>query len=202
MITDIKTLYKAFQDKHVNAISIRSVAVPVRFFNKQPKLKEAPVYPMIVIQPFAPVPEGQVFTETTKTYVTVATVPSVKYVAPPEREKVMIQVSLITDRFDDATALFQLALGVFKDKNGDRWLQVGDERVNISILTTTDVPTISEGTFEWIITYETTVSLFNTVSTAAKPLITEVVISEPAAPLTLGSSTEPDSHLITVRVKE
>jgi len=202
MITDIKTLYKAFQDKHVNAISIRSVAVPVRFFNKQPKLKEAPVYPMIVIQPFAPVPEGQVFTETTKTYVTVATVPSVKYVAPPEREKVMIQVSLITDRFDDATALFQLALGVFKDKNGDRWLQVGDERVNISILTTTDVPTISEGTFEWIITYETTFSLFNTVSTAAKPLITEVVISEPAAPLTLGSSTEPDSHLITVRVKE
>ncbi len=213
MITDIKTLYKTFQDKHVNTISIRSAYVPVRFFNKQPKLKDAPVYPMIVIQPFAPVPEGTVFTEPTKEFVSVVvdevSVPGVKYVAPPEREKMMFQVSLVTDRFDDVTALFQAALGVFKDKNGDRWLQVGNDRVSITILTTTDIPTISEGTFEWIITYETTFSLFNAIATTPKPLVTDMVIDEPATitatpdpTLNEVGAAIPDSNLITVRLKE
>ena len=154
---DMLTVNQSFMDVFAGAMVRTNVPVKAKFFNPQPKEKTAPVYPEIVVQPIAPTPDEFVWVERQKQYN--ATDHTVTLTPPPIRSRFLFQVTMCSNRYDDALELMRLGLTAFKNEEGQRWITISDQRFDVFIQSIVPTPVIADGVFEDVFTYEVIVPL-------------------------------------------
>lgn len=149
MITELIDVDNAFRALLENQITISGQVVPVRFFNPDPKLKPTPVYPAIVIQPFAPVPSlRQVWTHR----VTIPNDPNVTIYVPPELKLFRYQVSGFADNFLVYRTLMHEVEKRFPRHMNHLYITVDGESFDMFHSGITEIPGIDDGTFQFVIT--------------------------------------------------
>jgi hypothetical protein len=154
---DMLTVNQSFMDVFAGAMVRTNVPVKAKFFNPQPKEKTAPVYPEIVVQPIAPTPDEFVWVDRQKQYN--ATDHTVTLTPPPIRSRFLFQVTMCSNRYDDALELMRLGLTAFKNEEGQHWITISDQRFDVFIQSIVPTPVIADGVFEDVFTYEVIVPL-------------------------------------------
>ena len=167
MITDMMNVHNAFMAAYEAHVTVASAAVPVRFFNAQPKMKHKPVYPEIVIQIFDPKPGLPVWVSSTQK----AVGPDVEITPAPESFVFSYQVSGYSARFDQAVALYEAMHKIFPLRQGQRWIEVGGVPYEMTLIGVRDLPQIDEGTFESVFSYEIYVPILMLAPTIAKKIV-------------------------------
>jgi hypothetical protein len=179
MITDLMTVHRAVMDALAGVKVRTSVDCPVKFYNKQRKLKEDMKFPEIAVQPFAPVPDERKWTEDIKEVDKEAGTVSIR--KPPRRLRFVYQVMLVADRFDDVN---EMAIGVlrkFESDEGQMWITINNETFDMDVLNLVDTPNLGDGTFEWAMTFELCLPLFVFAPQVVKAI--ETFTLEPAPTL-------------------
>ena len=171
---DMLTVNQSFMDVFAGAMVRTNVPVKAKFFNPQPKEKTAPVYPEIVVQPLAPTPDEFVWVERNKQFNAVDN--TVTLTPPPIRTRFLFQVTMCSNRYDDALELMRLGLTAFKNEEGQRWITISDQRFDVFIQSIVPTPVIADGVFEDVFTYEVIVPLSLLPGKTVKA-VTEFVIA-------------------------
>ena len=165
MITDLMTVHDAFLARFEGHV-LRGSTVPVRFFNAQPKLKEAPVYPSLIVTVFIPKPGN--FVWTSETEILNNTTKTVTSIPPPKDVHLKYQVDARANRFDDINALYLWLFNAIKEAQGSKFLEVGDDTLTCAITDMREVPDIDMGVFQWSFTYDIRIPLFGVTWTVRK----------------------------------
>ena len=149
MIVDLIDVDNAFRALLEDQVTVGGSIVPVRFFNPDPKLKPTPVYPLIVIQPFAPVPSlRQVWTHR----VTVPVDPNVTIHVPPELKMFRYQVSGFAKDFLTYRSLMYEVEKRFPRHMNHLYVTVEGESFDMFHLGISEIPGIDDGTFQFVLT--------------------------------------------------
>jgi hypothetical protein len=174
MITNMMDIHNAFIQAFENAVIVDGSPVSVRFFNPQPKLKQKPVYPSIVVQPFQPREMNRVWVSSTFRRDDAGNIHELR---PPIRFAFPYQVSLYADRFDHLTALFYGVYRVFPEKKGQRFITIGQDKFDVAVVDVRDMPSLDAGTFETVMTFEVYAPVFMVPETVAGAAITQYEIN-------------------------
>ena len=170
---DMLKVNTAFMAAFANAAVRGNVQAKAKFFNPQPKEKTAPVYPEIVIQPFAPIPDEFVWVDKLKTYN--AADKTVTSTSPPIRSRFLFQVTMCSNRYDDSLELLKFGLTAFSNEEGQRWITIGGQNFDVYIQNIVPAPVIADGVFQDVFTFEVIVPMSLMPGTTAKA-ITEFTV--------------------------
>ncbi|MFH0989838.1 MAG: hypothetical protein V1799_07470 [bacterium] len=168
MITDMMEVHKAFFDKH-DGLEIGEVAVPCKFFNAQPEMKDTPEYPSIVIQPFIPKITNRVYVNGKMIYDDQEG--TVKEQKPPKRFKFTYQVTAYSNRFDHAMILYRLLYDLFSERRGQTWLTIDGDNYEILLVDQQELPDIGAGTFRYDFVYELYVPIYTADVVNGPPIV-------------------------------
>ncbi len=151
MVTELIVVDNAFFDLIEHRVSVRGTEVPVRFFNRQPKLKEGPEYPSLVIQPFAPKSSNrQVWTHKVTEQIDDV---NVKVHKPPQCKRFVYQVTGATDRFDDYRELMLAVEKIFpRADNNQVFITIAGEEFDVFYTNIDELPNINDGVFQFVLT--------------------------------------------------
>lgn len=161
MITDLMAVHTAFLARF-EGYQIRDAVVPVKFFNAQPKLKEAPAYPCFIATVF--IPKFGNFTWVADTEIPNTVDHTVTSIPAPKDLRLKYQVDARANRFDDINALFLKLNSAIEVKKGSGFLTVSDDTFDCSITDTREVPDFDMGVFQWSFTYDVRLPLFGLTS--------------------------------------
>lgn len=170
MISEMMDIHNAFLGRFENTVLVAGKVVPSRFFNPQPNQKKTPIYPSIVIQPLGPRPSSRVWVESRWVYDAVDR--SAQEVKPPKLWSFRYQVSTYANRFDYATALLQGVDRLFPEVKGQRFLTIGSDSYDVTLLGVRDLPSLDAGVFRTDFDYEVDVPVYALTEEAAKAIET------------------------------
>ena len=172
MISDLMAVHNAFMNRFEHHV-LGTHDVPVRFFNEQPKMKQAPVYPSLIVTAFIPKFGKFAWVSDTK----IMEGDRVRLVPPPNEVVLRYQVDARANRFDDINELFLWLLNAIEEQNGVKQLQVGDDTVDCAITDTREVPDLDMGVFQWSFTYSIRIPLFDMPRAKVATLVSEFTTS-------------------------
>ena len=170
---DMVAVNTAFLNTFASVFVRTTIKAPAKFFNPQPKEKTAPVYPEIVIQPFAPTPDEFVWVDTVKEFNAVDGM--VTSIPPPIRSRFLFQVTMCSNRYDDSLELLKFGLTAFSNEEGQRWITIGGQNFDVYIQNIVPAPVIADGVFQDVFTFEVIVPMSLMPGTTAKA-ITEFTV--------------------------
>ncbi len=173
MISDLMPVHRAFMTRFEEH-QVRGTVVVPKFFNAQPKLKEEPTFPALIVTVF--VPQFGPFHWVHGADVVNSISGTITTYEPPKDVILKYQVDARANRFDDINDLYLWLNNAIEQSEGSLYLQVGDDTVGVEITDTREVPDLDMGVFQWSFTYDVRVALFN-LSAEPQTLISDFALA-------------------------